>query len=88
MQPVNHAGTLSATPSPGNLPRLLDLLVKDLGIALGVARDTATPVPFSSLCRELALAAQAMVGPGRDHTELAIVSERLAGRELPIVSGN
>jgi len=23
MQPVNHAGTLSATPSPGNLPRLL-----------------------------------------------------------------
>lgn len=66
----------------------LDLLVKDLGIALGVARDTATPVPFSSLCRELALAAQAMVGPGRDHTELAIVSERLAGRELPIVSGN
>jgi 3-hydroxyisobutyrate dehydrogenase len=65
----------------------LDLMVKDLGIALGVARDTATPVPFSALCRELAVAAQAMVGPGHDHTELALVSERLAGWALPASSG-
>ena len=61
----------------------LDLMVKDIDIALGVARRTATPVPFAALCRELALAARAMVGPGRDHTELARVSERLAGWELP-----
>ena len=60
----------------------LDLLVKDLGIALGVARDTGTAAPFAALCRELSAAAQAMLGPGADHTELAKLSERLAGSEL------
>jgi len=60
----------------------LDLMVKDLGIALGVARDTSTAAPFAALCRELSAAAQAMLGPGADHTELAKLSERLAGSEL------
>ena len=60
----------------------LDLLVKDLGIALGVARDTNTAAPFAALCRELSAGAQAMLGPGADHTELAKLSERLAGSEL------
>ncbi len=60
----------------------LDLMVKDLSIALGVARDTGTAAPFAALCRELSAAAQAMLGPGADHTELAKLSERLAGSEL------
>ena len=60
----------------------LDLMVKDLGIALGVARDTGTAAPFAALCRELSAAAAAMLGPGADHTELAKLSERLAGSEL------
>ena len=60
----------------------LDLMLKDVGIAMGVARDTATPAPFSALCRELAAACAAMLGPGADHTELAKLSERLAGVEL------
>lgn len=60
----------------------LDLMVKDLGIALGVARDTATPAPFAALCRELWSAAAAVLGPGQDHTALAKLSERLAGSEL------
>jgi 3-hydroxyisobutyrate dehydrogenase len=60
----------------------LDLMLKDLTIALGVARDTKTPVPFSSLCRELSAAAAAMLGAGADHTELAKISERLVGEEL------
>jgi 3-hydroxyisobutyrate dehydrogenase len=60
----------------------LDLLIKDLSIALQVARETATPVPMSSLVRELTLAAQAMLEPGADHTAIAQVSERLAGDEL------
>ncbi len=60
----------------------LDLMVKDLGIALGVARDTSTAAPFAALCRELSAAAQAMLGPGADHTELAKLSERLAGTDL------
>jgi 3-hydroxyisobutyrate dehydrogenase len=60
----------------------LELLAKDLSIALQVARETATPVPFASLCRELTLAASAMLGPGADHTELAKLSETLAADEL------
>ncbi len=60
----------------------LDLLVKDLSIALQVGRETATPTPFAALCREMAAAAQAMLGPGADHTEFAKLSERLAGEAL------
>jgi 3-hydroxyisobutyrate dehydrogenase len=60
----------------------LDLLVKDLSIALQVGRETATAAPFAALCREMAAAAAAMLGPGADHTELARLSERLAGSEL------
>jgi 3-hydroxyisobutyrate dehydrogenase len=60
----------------------LDLMLKDLTIALGVARETATPVPFASLCRELSAAAASMLGAGADHTELAKISERLVGEEL------
>ncbi len=62
----------------------LDLMVKDLGIALGVARETGTAAPFAALCRELSAAAQAMLGPGADHTEFAKLSERLAGSELTL----
>ncbi len=60
----------------------LDLMVKDLGIALGIATDTGTPTPFASLCRELWAAAGKSLGPGQDHTAVARLSERLAGVEL------
>jgi 3-hydroxyisobutyrate dehydrogenase len=60
----------------------LDLMVKDLSIALQIGRDTATPTPFAALCRELWAAAASMLGEGHDHTELARLSERLAGTEL------
>lgn len=60
----------------------LGLLVKDLSIALQVGRETATPTPFAALCREMAAAAQAMVGPDADHTEFAKLPERLAGEAL------
>jgi 3-hydroxyisobutyrate dehydrogenase len=60
----------------------LDLLVKDLSIALQVGRETATPTPFAALCREMASAAANMLGPGADHTAFAKLSERLAGSEL------
>src|SRR5665811_1771109 len=45
----------------------LDLLVKDLSIALGVGRETGTPTPFSALCRELAASTALLLGPGADH---------------------
>jgi len=60
----------------------LDLMVKDLGIALGVARDTGTPAPMAALVREMWAAAQASLGPGQDHTAVARLSEHLAGTEL------
>ncbi len=60
----------------------LDLLVKDLSIALQMAKDTATPVPFSAVCRDMVAGALGLLGPGQDHTALAQLSERLAGTEL------
>ncbi|HKM63521.1 MAG TPA: NAD(P)-dependent oxidoreductase [Acidisphaera sp.] len=60
----------------------LDLMVKDLSIALDLAKETATPAPFAALCRELWASAAAMLGAGHDHTEMARLSERLAAAEL------
>jgi 3-hydroxyisobutyrate dehydrogenase len=60
----------------------MGLLAKDLSIALQVGRETATPTPFSALCKELVLAAQAMFGADADHTEMARLCEKLAGTEL------
>lgn len=60
----------------------LDLMVKDIGIALEVARETQTPAPYAALCREIWAAAQAMLEPGQDHTGMAKLSERLANETL------
>lgn len=60
----------------------LDLMVKDLSIALGIGKDTNTPTPFASLCREMWAASAAMLGPGQDHTAVAKMSEKLAGTTL------
>ena len=60
----------------------LDLMVKDLSIALGIAQETATPAPFSALCREMWSSARGLLGPGQDHTAAAKLSEMLAGTEL------
>jgi 3-hydroxyisobutyrate dehydrogenase len=60
----------------------LDLMVKDLTIALDVGRDTATPTPFAALCREMWASAATLLGPGQDHTAVAQLSEKLGGTEL------
>jgi 3-hydroxyisobutyrate dehydrogenase len=60
----------------------LDLMVKDLSIALGIAHETATPTPFAALCRELWAASAQMLGPNQDHTAVAKLSEKLAGDSL------
>lgn len=60
----------------------LDLMVKDLTIATGIAEETATPAPFSSLCRELWASAGTMLGKGQDHTAVAKLIEQLAQTEL------
>lgn len=60
----------------------LDLMVKDLSIALGIGRDTNTPTPFSALCREMWASCAAMLGPGQDHTAIAKLTETLSGDTL------
>ena len=60
----------------------LDLMVKDLGIALEVGRDAGTPTPFAALCREMWAGAAGVLGPGQDHTAIAQLSERLVGEQL------
>jgi len=60
----------------------LDLMVKDLSIALEIGRDTQTPAPFAALCRELWSSAAAVLGPGQDHTAAARLSETLADTVL------
>lgn len=61
----------------------LDLMVKDLGIALGVAAEHDVDVPLSEVLVALWREAGQMLGPGRDHTEIARFSEHRAGFELP-----
>lgn len=60
----------------------LDLMVKDLSIALEVGRDGGVATPFAALCRELSASAAALLGPGQDHTALAKLSEALSGMTL------
>ena len=49
----------------------LDLMVKDLGIALGIADDNELDVPLSAALVGLWRDAGELLGPGRDHTEIA-----------------
>jgi 3-hydroxyisobutyrate dehydrogenase len=60
----------------------LDLMVKDLSIALEVGRIGSAPTPFSALCREMWASAASMLGKGQDHTAIAKLSEALAGVTL------
>jgi 3-hydroxyisobutyrate dehydrogenase len=60
----------------------LDLMVKDLTIALGLGRAVDAPAPFAALCRELWAAAAHLLGPGQDHTALAKMVERQTGARL------
>ncbi len=60
----------------------LDLMVKDLDIALGLARETRTPVPFSAQAREIWAAAALDLGPGRDHTDVVRWIEHTTKTEL------
>jgi 3-hydroxyisobutyrate dehydrogenase len=61
----------------------LDLMVKDLGIALGVAREGDVETPLSDVLVELWRDAAAQLGPGRDHTEIARYSQHRARTDLP-----
>ncbi len=59
----------------------LDLMVKDLGIALEIGTGLNAEMPLSKACFDLWVSAQKTLGPGRDHTEIARASATLAGVE-------
>jgi 3-hydroxyisobutyrate dehydrogenase len=60
----------------------LELMVKDLSIALEVGKEAGVPAPLAALVQELSAAAVAHLGPGQDHTAVARLSEALAGQVL------
>src|SRR5262245_41572518 len=60
----------------------LALMVKDLGAALELARDTATPAAFAAECLSLWRRAAAALEPGADHTAVVHWLETLAGTTL------
>jgi len=60
----------------------LDLMVKDLGIALETARAAGSPVPFGEACLDAWTHAQAALGAGADHTAVVRYWEQLAGTEI------
>jgi 3-hydroxyisobutyrate dehydrogenase len=59
----------------------LDLMVKDLTIALGLADNGHVAAPFAALCRQM-WEGGLNAGLGPDHTAIAQLCEQLAGCEL------
>jgi 3-hydroxyisobutyrate dehydrogenase len=60
----------------------MNLMVKDLTIALGIAHENNVNAPFADLCRNLWAGANAVLGPQADHTAVALLSEQLAGIQI------
>ena len=60
----------------------MDLMLKDMDIALGIARDTETPVPVAEHCREVWARARKDLGPGQDQMALTRWIEQQCRTEL------
>ena len=60
----------------------LDLMVKDLGIALGLAHETQTPAALSALCHEMWAASAQMLGSSQDHTAVAKLVQTLSNDSI------
>lgn len=63
-------------------PFKLELMLKDIGIALQLARDTGTPVPMSALGQQLWRMADHAAGAGASVSELVRWVEQQSGTEL------
>ena len=63
-------------------PFKLALMLKDVGIALQLAKDTATPMPMAGLGQQLWRMADQAAGPGASVSELVRWVESLSGTEL------
>ena len=62
----------------------LDLMVKDLAIAMSIADEVEMAVPFSKFCHDHWAAAAKSLGAGADHTAMARFAEELAGKQKKI----
>lgn len=63
-------------------PFKLSLMLKDIGIALQLARHTATPMALSGLGQQLWRMADQVAGPGASVSELVRWVEKTGGAEL------
>ena len=63
-------------------PFKLDLMVKDVGIAMGLAQEQGLPLPLSAVGQQLYRAAADAVGPGRSVSEMVRWIEQRTGTEL------
>lgn len=63
-------------------PFKLELMLKDIGIALQLARDTGTPLPMAGLGQQLWRMADHAAGPGASVSELVRWVEGLSGTAL------
>lgn len=63
-------------------PFKLELMLKDMGIALELAHDTETPTPLWGLAQQLWRMADHAAGPGASVSELVRWVERQTGTEL------
>jgi 3-hydroxyisobutyrate dehydrogenase-like beta-hydroxyacid dehydrogenase len=63
-------------------PFKLELMLKDIGIANALARETATPAPISALGQQLWQAASRSAGPGASISELARWIEQQSGARI------
>ena len=63
-------------------PFKLQLMLKDMGIAVELARETGTPVPIAALGQQLWRMADHAVGAGASVSELVRWVERQSGTEL------
>jgi len=61
----------------------LHMMTKDIAIAMAMARNLGVPAPFGHLCLDMWNGAKGLLGPNVDHTEVARLSEQLAGWEIP-----
>lgn len=60
----------------------LDLMIKDLTTAIGIAQSAGVPAPLSALSREIWQSAGSWLGPDQDHTALAKLLEKLTSVQL------
>ncbi|MEO6271053.1 MAG: NAD(P)-dependent oxidoreductase [Lautropia sp.] len=68
-------------------PFKLDLMVKDVGIAMGLAQEQGVPLPLSAVGQQLYRAAALSIGPGRSVSEMVRWIEQLTGTELTTGQG-